>query len=98
MFMVSASTILKAVEPEQVFGKLDEKDRGQVEQLRSTYQYMARAFNPDLDPKATVKAKKKASAVMAALNVPWDAAEAKIEAGTYAQPTRSMKENKSDGV
>jgi hypothetical protein len=87
MFTVSASKILKAVEPEQVFGKLDEKGSGCEAQLRSAYQYMARAFHPDRDPKASAVARQKASDVMAALNVLRDAAAAKIAAGTYGQPT-----------
>ena len=84
---VSMEKILKATEPESIFGSLDEGGKSRSEQLRSAYQHLARRFHPDQNPKATPAAKKKATAAMAALNVLRDRAEEKIVAGTYGQPT-----------
>jgi len=94
MFTVSATKILKATMPEQVFGPLDEAGRSRAEQLRTCYQHLARVFHPDRDPKAATSVRKKASEVMAALNVLREAAETKIAAGTYGQLTSIVIEAK----
>lgn len=85
--VMTARKILKAIEPEQVFGPLDKKGESQEAQLRSTYQHMARVFHPDRDPKASAATKQGLSEVMAALNVLRDRAEEKIKAGMYGQAT-----------
>lgn len=86
MFTVlSIEKLLKATEPETVFGRLDEGGKSQVDQLRSAHQHLARVFHPDRDPKATAAARKKATAAMAILNVLRDRAEEKIAACTYGR-------------
>jgi hypothetical protein len=86
--VLSIEKILKATEPETVFGSLDEVGgKSQAEQLRSVHQHLARVFHPDRDPKATAAARKKATVAMAILNVLRDRAEEKLAARTYGRAT-----------
>lgn len=88
MRVVTAASILKAVEPEQVFGDLKPTGGESSEELlRTTHQHYARIFHPDRDPKATAAERKKATEVMQALNVMRGRADEKLAVGTYGQAT-----------
>lgn len=87
----TADSILAAAEPEEVFGSLAVAAGEPVDKtLCSKFRSLARSYHPD---RASGTAdRKKRGAVMAALNVLRDRAEAKLKAGIYGKgPTSSLK-------